>query len=206
MNRARWDLLQSLFHDAVALPPEARAAFVERVAGSDPELVADLAGMLAQDARDGSLLDQGLGAAAHATVGRLDEATLVRQVFGPYRLIRILGEGGMGVVYLADRADLGSQAAIKILPDAWLSPARRDRFVAEQRTLAQLNDPGIARLYDVSPWWDTRAFSDPCQCRWRRQQRVYRACRLRGQERSSNHDHIRLLTDAACKRETCEEQ
>ncbi len=159
MNRARWDLLQSLFHEAVALPPEARAAFVERVAGSDPELVADLTGMLAQDARDGSLLDQGLGAAAHATVGRLDEATLVRQVFGPYRLIRILGEGGMGVVYLADRADLGSQAAIKILPDAWLSPARRDRFVAEQRTLAQLNDPGIARLYDAdtlpdgTPWF-----------------------------------------------------
>jgi len=159
MNRARWDLLQSLFHEAVALPPEARAAFVERVAGSDPELVADLAGMLAQDARDGSLLDQGLGAAAHATVGRLDEATLVRQVFGPYRLIRILGEGGMGVVYLADRADLGSQAAIKILPDAWLSPARRDRFRAEQRTLAQLNDPGIARLYDAdtlpdgTPWF-----------------------------------------------------
>ena len=79
--------------------------------------------------------------------------------FGPYRITSMLGEGGMGVVYLAERADLGSQAAIKILRDAWLSPARRERFAAEQRTLAQLNHPSIARLYDAdtlpdgTPWF-----------------------------------------------------
>jgi serine/threonine-protein kinase len=71
----------------------------------------------------------------------------------------VLGEGGMGVVYLAERADLGSRAAIKILRDAWLSPSRRERFAAEQRTLAQLNHPSIARLYDAdtlpdgTPWF-----------------------------------------------------
>src|SRR5688500_18568620 len=65
----------------------------------------------------------------------------------------------MGVVYLAERADLGSVAAIKVLRDAWLSPARRERFAAEQRTLAQLNHPSIARLYDAdtlpdgTPWF-----------------------------------------------------
>ncbi len=159
MNRARWDRVQSLFHDALALPAEERPGFVERSAGADPELVADVLGMLAQDARRSTLIDQGVGAAAEAVIGRLDDALLGRQLFGPYRLIRILGEGGMGVVYLADRADLGSQAAIKILPDAWLSPARRERFLAEQRTLAQLNDPGIARLFDAdtlpdgTPWF-----------------------------------------------------
>jgi len=65
----------------------------------------------------------------------------------------------MGVVYLAERDDLGSLAAIKILRDAWLSPARRERFLSEQRTLAQLNHPSIARLYDAdtladgTPWF-----------------------------------------------------
>jgi serine/threonine protein kinase len=65
----------------------------------------------------------------------------------------------MGVVYLAERPDLGSRVAIKVLRDAWLSPARRNRFAAEQRTLAQLNHPGIARLYDAdtladgTPWF-----------------------------------------------------
>ncbi len=60
----------------------------------------------------------------------------------------------MGVVYPADRDDLGTVAAIKILRDAWLSPARRDRFAAEQRTLAQLNHPPIARLYDADAFAD----------------------------------------------------
>src|SRR3989449_5746996 len=65
----------------------------------------------------------------------------------------------MGVVYLAEREDLGSVAAIKILRDAWLSPDRRERFASEQRTLAQLNHPAIARLYDAdtlpdgTPWF-----------------------------------------------------
>ncbi len=79
--------------------------------------------------------------------------------FGPYRIIDVLGEGGMGVVYLAERDDLGSVAALKILRDAWLSPARRERFASEQRTLAQLNHPSIAHLYDANslpdgtPWF-----------------------------------------------------
>ena len=62
------------------------------------------------------------------------------------------------MVYLAEREDLKSLVAIKILRDAWLSPARRDRFAREQRTLAQLNHPSIARLYDA----DTLADGTPC--------------------------------------------
>ncbi len=63
------------------------------------------------------------------------------------------------MVYLAERKDLGSHVAIKLLRDAWLSPARRERFAIEQRTLAQLNHPCIARLYDAgiladgTPWF-----------------------------------------------------
>src|SRR5258706_11372018 len=69
--------------------------------------------------------------------------------FGAYQLDRVLGEGGMGVVYLAVREDIGGRAPIKILPDAGLSPAPRERFAAEQRTLASLDHPRIAKLYDA---------------------------------------------------------
>src|ERR1700675_997109 len=85
--------------------------------------------------------------------------SLILKEFGPYRIMKLLGEGGMGVVYLAERKDLGTQVAIKVLRDAWLSPARRERFASEQRTLAQLNHPLIARLYDAdtlddgTPWF-----------------------------------------------------
>jgi serine/threonine-protein kinase len=76
-------------------------------------------------------------------------ASLPDTEIGSYHVLRVLGEGGMGVVYLAQRKDLESMVAIKVLRDAWLSPARRQRFAREQRTLAQLNHPSIAHLYDA---------------------------------------------------------
>ena len=119
--------------------------------------------MVARDHQHASILDRGLDrGAASIAAGIVDSepaAGVPDQTFGPYRLIRLLGEGGMAVVYLARRDDLGSVAAIKVLRDAWLSPARRDRFAAEQRTLAQLIHPSIARLYDAdtlpdgTPWF-----------------------------------------------------
>ena len=115
--------------------------------------------MLDEDSRGDSLLDRDVSHLAKAMLDTTAAPVKPVDSFGPYRLGEMLGEGGMGVVYLAERADLGSKAAIKILRDAWLSPARRERFAAEQRTLAQLNHPSIARLYDAdtlsdgTPWF-----------------------------------------------------
>jgi serine/threonine-protein kinase len=76
---------------------------------------------------------------------------------GEYRIVRAIGEGGTGVVYLAERK-VGGLVAIKLLRDAWLSPARRERFSREQRTLAQLDHPSIARLYDAGALADGTPF------------------------------------------------
>src|SRR5439155_15969613 len=111
-----------------------------------------------QDARGGSLLDRDLAKLAHESIEESHPASLPLKEFGPYRIQKVLGEGGMGVVYLAEREDLGSQVAIKILRDAWLSPVRRERFASEQRTLAQLNHPFIARLYDADTTPDGTPF------------------------------------------------
>ncbi len=190
MERARWDEIQALFHEALAQAAPAREAHVRARAGADVELASLVLGMLAADAADDSVLDRGLAGAAEVVVGRVDQPAR-RQLFGPYRLLRILGEGGMGVVYLAERADLRTQAAIKILPDAWLSPARRERFRAEQRTLAQLNDPGIARLYDAdmlpdgTPWFAMEYVDGLPLTEW---------CRTR---RSSMRERLRLLRTVA---------
>ncbi len=105
--------------------------------------------LLAEDARGDSLLDENIAEIASGFLGESDDASLLLKSIGPYRLLSVLGEGGMGTVYLAERMDLGSQVAIKILRDAGLSPARRSLFAAEQRTLAQLTHPLIARLYDA---------------------------------------------------------
>ena len=159
MDRARWERVQALFHEAADLPQSEQRAFLENACGPDDELLADVTAMLAEDARNASLLDQDL---AHVARNLLDETRGPEPAlpdFGPYHIKHALGEGGMGVVYLAERGDLGSLVAIKILRDAWLSPARRERFASEQRTLAQLNHPSIARLYDAdtladgTPWF-----------------------------------------------------
>ena len=119
----------------------------------------DVLALLDADADGGSLIDRGIETAARSVLGGDGIPPAFRTAFGAYRITELLGEGGMGVVYLAQRPDLGTLAAIKILRDAWLSPSRRERFASEQRTLAQLNHPSIARLYDAdsladgTPWF-----------------------------------------------------
>jgi serine/threonine protein kinase/tetratricopeptide (TPR) repeat protein len=148
MDSARWERIQSIFHSAADLPKPQQYAFLKSACAGDESLMADVQSLLEEDARGGvSLLDRDMADVAHDV---LDEsAPLPFKEFGPYRILRMLGEGGMGVVYLAERSDLNSQVAIKILRDAWVSPARRERFSAEQQTLAGLNHPSIARIYDA---------------------------------------------------------
>ena len=159
MDSARWHQIQSLFHDAADLPHSEQRAFLETACGDDEELALEVLALLHQDASGHSLLDRDLSDIARETLAAAAPASLVPKEFGPYRILKLLGEGGMGVVYLAERRDLGTQVAVKVLRDAWLSPARRERFASEQRTLAQLNHPWIARLYDAdtlddgTPWF-----------------------------------------------------
>jgi len=158
MDSTRWTRIQALFHDAADLPAPEQRAFLASACAGDGQLMADVLALLEEDARGGSLLDSDM---AHVAHDMLDEAVVpavTSKEFGPYRFKRVLGEGGMGVVYLAERTDLGSLVAIKILRDAWLSPARRERFSSEQRTLAQLNHPSIARLYDAATMPDGTPF------------------------------------------------
>jgi serine/threonine protein kinase/tetratricopeptide (TPR) repeat protein len=159
MDRARWERIQKLFHDAADVPQGEQRVFLEAACGDDEELVVEVLAMLDQDANDHSLLDRNIADIAQETLANAIPASLILKEFGPYRIMKLLGEGGMGVVYLAERRDLGTEVAVKVLRDAWLSPARRERFASEQRTLAQLNHPLIARLYDAdtlddgTPWF-----------------------------------------------------
>jgi len=157
MDAARWQRAQELFHEALECLPEARDAFLSEACGADGAMREQVGALLRADAGKAPL-DRPLAELASALLHAAD-APLPRVAFGPYRALRVLGEGGMGVVYLAERADLGSVAAIKVLRDAWLSPARRDRFRFEQRTLAQLSHAAIAQLHDAdtlpdgTPWF-----------------------------------------------------
>jgi tetratricopeptide (TPR) repeat protein/predicted Ser/Thr protein kinase len=158
MDSARWEQIVDLFHGALALPESDRNAFLAAACGSDMELMSAVGAMLKRDSRGASILDRGLPEIAYRMVGA-PVKTLPFQEVGPYRLIRILGEGGMGVVGLAEREDTGRTVAIKFLLHAEMSAARREGFAREIKTLAKLKHPFIARLYDAgtladgTPWF-----------------------------------------------------
>jgi len=154
MESSRWNQIQAVFHGAADLPKSEQRGFVEEACAGDEEMVTDVLSLLGEDERGPSFLDRNVADVAHEVLYEDSSGSIPLREFGPYRIVRVLGEGGMGVVYLAERTDLHSLVAVKILRDAWLSPARRERFATEQRTLAQLNHPSIARLYDANTFAD----------------------------------------------------
>lgn len=183
MDEARWQAVQEIFSSAVDLPEEEQRSAVLAMCGDDPPLLTDVMELLQEDKRSQPLLDAGLDRAARAVLDFGPLPSLIEKQIGPYRLLRLLGEGGMGVVYLAERTDIGGQVAIKMLRDAWLSPMRRQRFRIEQLTLAQLNHPSIARIYnsgtleDGTPWFVMEyAEGLPLTEYWKKQNGTVRDC------------------------------
>ena len=147
MTPERWAAAQDLFEAALTRPDGERAAWVDGAA-ADAELAALVHGLLAADAAEQSgrpLTDVVKDAVAEATAA--PARPLER--LGPYRLVSVLGEGGMGAVYLAERDDdeFLQQVAIKVVRGL-LDPERIRQFRAERQILAWLEHPNIARLLD----------------------------------------------------------
>ena len=148
MDAERWKCVQRLFHEASALSPGEQASFLQKACEGDEALKNSVLAMLREDASGSSVLDTSLADVAQSV---LDDGTALPPGvhFGSYRIKRKLGDGGMGIVYLAEHEKVGNEVAIKVLRDAWLSAERRARFSSEQRFLARLDHPFIARIYDA---------------------------------------------------------
>jgi tetratricopeptide (TPR) repeat protein len=146
-SKERWQRLNDLFHAAADLPPERRQAFLNIEASGDEELRAQLEGMLAQEAEANSRLSEVIGSVAAAATGA--NAWTERR-FGPYRIVREIGRGGMGIVFEAARDDqeYRKRVALKIAP-GWHNPEPAgQRFRRERQILAELEHPNIARFLD----------------------------------------------------------
>ncbi len=146
----RWREASRLFDELVELAAGERET---RLATLDPALAAAVREMLAADARSG-VLDAGVARASPTLAGALAQpADVVDEsgaTLGPFRLLRLLGRGGMGEVYLAERelGDMRQLVAVKLLKRGMDSNELVRRFAQERRILAQLNHPHVARFLD----------------------------------------------------------
>lgn len=143
-----WRKVNDIFHRALDLPSEARAAFVDEASGRDPVIRAEVLSLLAVHERAAAFIEQPAvtQAAFASTVAGAQH--LVGQVVGQYRIDRVIGEGGMGVVYLAEDLRLGRAVALKAISPRYTGdPARRERLRREARAAAALTHPGIATVY-----------------------------------------------------------
>ncbi|MEM7052593.1 MAG: serine/threonine-protein kinase [Acidobacteriota bacterium] len=152
MSSDRLRRLNDLFLRALDRPVEERSAFLEGEAGEDAELRQAVAHMLALDSESRTLLDRPLveeGWKARSIAGELPPLA-AGQRLGPYRLIRQLGEGGMGLVFLAERDDQGFErrVALKVLRSGLQGDEMARRLRRERQILADLEHPHIARLLD----------------------------------------------------------
>jgi serine/threonine protein kinase/tetratricopeptide (TPR) repeat protein len=145
----RWRRLQELFHRALESAPGERGALLDRECADDPELRADVERLLSANDRAGGFISE--PAIASPGIALAEEASShVGRRVGAYRLIRALGRGGMGAVYLADRDDgaFEQRVAIKLIKRGMDTDQVLARFRIERQILASLDHPNIARLLD----------------------------------------------------------
>ncbi len=137
MNAADFRTLREAFHAVIDLAPDARETHLAHLATHEPELHEAVRGLLV------NLAETDLQAPA-------PDADAAPVQVGPYRLQQMLGSGGMGEVYLAQRVDGGfeQRVALKLVRRGSLSRQLTRRFLRERQILARLEHPNIARLLD----------------------------------------------------------
>ena len=145
MTPERWRRLEEVFHGAAELDPPQQACYLDEACAGDAELRREAEALLASSGGEGDLAVE-VGRAASCA---LAAARMVGARLGPYRVVKELGEGGMGRVYLAYRDDDQFQRRVAVkLADTAQAPEVRGRFRSERQILAALDHPNIARLLD----------------------------------------------------------
>ena len=142
-----WQRVQTLFLASVDLPAEERGRFLQTVCADDEELLKEIESLLATDEDSGALIETVVREEAETL---FDSQVLIGERLGIYRIVREIGRGGMGSVYLAWRDDeeFHKEVALKIVKRGMDTADVLERFRYERQILANLENPYIARLFD----------------------------------------------------------
>jgi tetratricopeptide (TPR) repeat protein len=147
MTPERWQKIEEVFHQAAELSPQARVAFLDEACATDASLRKEVETLLAQE--PGQSIERAILGVAKAFSNETSAAQVGRRI-GPYRLVQMIGVGGMGAVYKAVRDDdqYEKQVAVKLIKRGMDTDSILQRFRHERQILATLEHPYIARLLD----------------------------------------------------------
>jgi serine/threonine protein kinase len=147
MDAVQWQRVRTLFEEAVERPSADARQWIGREAGDDPEVAAEALSLLEHHSRAGAFLTTPI---ADRVKDLFEEDTRFEpgSVIGSYTIVRELGRGGMGRVYLATDTRLKRTVALKaLLPSLTRDPAQRERLRREAQAAAGLTHPGICTIY-----------------------------------------------------------
>jgi serine/threonine-protein kinase len=149
MTPERWKKIEDIFSQAIELPKTERSSFVQLSCGNDAELLNEVESLLKQDSGTGTLFATAISKAA-GSLSQDDIKSFEGRRIGPYRIIGLIGEGGMAEVYRAVRDDdqYQKQVAIKLIRSNIGTAFLVKRFQQERQILASLEHPCIARFLE----------------------------------------------------------
>src|SRR5262247_2369439 len=155
MDKQRWQQIETLYHAALERAPGEREAFLADACSDDSGLLREVKELLRYDPTEGGVMqDNALAIAAQALepneLSQTAPQLFPGQGIGAYKILALLGRGGMGVVYRARDERLRRDVAVKVLPASLANDADRlRRFEQEAHATSALNHPNILTIYDI---------------------------------------------------------
>src|SRR5215471_2500925 len=150
MSPERWQKVNNLFHSALERDPADRAAFLEEACSGDSSLRNEIESLISSHDNSDGFVEAYPFEAAVGLLGEDQTDLTVGQRIGQYKILSLLGRGGMGEVYLAYDSKLSRKIALKLLPASFTKDsARVRRFEQEARAASALNHPNILTIFDI---------------------------------------------------------
>lgn len=146
MTPGQWQLVKELFEATLERGPAERSAFLAQACAGDEEIRREVESLLAAHEKDSTFMNKPAGNLGIGAKPMLETG----QRFGDYEIISLIGEGGMGQVYLAMDTRLGRKVALKLLSSSYTDDANRvRRFEQEARAASALNHPNIVTIHEI---------------------------------------------------------
>ena len=150
MNKGRFTQLEEIYRAVVGQPPKNRAQFIIDSCGDDSELRSEIESLVSYDELNSQFLDSSPEMLIAEAFGNDDEKREpMKREISHYRIERLIGEGGMGKIYLAEDIKLNRRVALKVLPDALVGDKDRlRRLEREAQAASALNHPNILTVHE----------------------------------------------------------